>query len=487
LSAVELARAAGRGLEALAPRARIALRDAGDRAMTLNALEPAERYYREALALAPEDERERIELVFRLGRVLHVRDWGGVEEISEARDGFLAAGDREAAAEAALILADLIWNQGNREGMTKHLDDARALVAGTPASRIHARVLTEVSRYDMLADRNESAIQVGREALQMAEQLGLDDIRAHALNNIGGARAAAGDPDGTQDLEESIALATRLNSVADMIRGYNNLGAMNLTLGRLQRARTDVLESYRLAMHFGHHGFARWSSGGPLIGDPLQQGRWDEVVAGADSFLADVGGAHYQSASAYCFRGLVRLGRADPEGAASDAEQAVDSARPAQDPQLWLSTLGMSAQILFSVGAKRRAIELLDEALEEYRSLPQLGFAAVWTHAAAWTAWSLGRGDEFLDAVSTEPSDTPWLRSARAIGSGDFRRAADIFGEIGALSFEAFYRLQAAQQLVEQGRRAEADEQLRPALAFYRSVGATRYVREGEALLAASA
>ena len=38
-----------------------------------------------------------------------------------------------------------------------------------------------------------------------------------------------------------------------------------------------------------------------------------------------------------------------------------------------------------------------------------------------------------------------------------------------------------------QGRRAEADEQLQQALAFYRSVGATRYVRECEALLAASA
>ena len=151
-------------------------------------------------------------------------------------------------------------------------------------------MLTQVSRYDMLADRNDSALQVGRQALKMAEQLGLDDIRAHALNNIGGARMAAGDPDGTEDLEESIALATRLSSISDMIRGYNNLGAMNLALGRLERARTEVLESYRLAMHFGHHGYARWSSGGPLLSDALQRGRWDELVTGADSFLADVGG-----------------------------------------------------------------------------------------------------------------------------------------------------------------------------------------------------
>jgi hypothetical protein len=58
---------------------------------------------------------------------------------------------------------------------------------------------------------------------------------------------------------------------------------------------------------------------------------------------------------------------------------------------------------------------------------------------------------------------------------------------MGTPVHDAFYRLRAAEQLVAEGRRAEADEQLGPALAFYRSVGATRYVREGEALMAASA
>ena len=52
---------------------------------------------------------------------------------------------------------------------------------------------------------------------------------------------------------------------------------------------------------------------------------------------------------------------------------------------------------------------------------------------------------------------------------------------------EAYARLRVARQLVEEGRRAEADVQLQRSLAFWREVGATRYVREGEALLAASA
>jgi hypothetical protein len=40
---------------------------------------------------------------------------------------------------------------------------------------------------------------------------------------------------------------------------------------------------------------------------------------------------------------------------------------------------------------------------------------------------------------------------------------------------------------VAAGRRAEADTQLQQALGFYSSVGATRYIREAEALFAASA
>jgi len=48
-------------------------------------------------------------------------------------------------------------------------------------------------------------------------------------------------------------------------------------------------------------------------------------------------------------------------------------------------------------------------------------------------------------------------------------------------------RLCAAQELIEAGHRAEGEAELQKALAFYREVGATRYVQQGEALLAASA
>jgi hypothetical protein len=50
-----------------------------------------------------------------------------------------------------------------------------------------------------------------------------------------------------------------------------------------------------------------------------------------------------------------------------------------------------------------------------------------------------------------------------------------------------YARIRAAEQLHAEGRPADASEQLERALAFFRSVGAVRYVRRGEALLAASA
>jgi len=52
---------------------------------------------------------------------------------------------------------------------------------------------------------------------------------------------------------------------------------------------------------------------------------------------------------------------------------------------------------------------------------------------------------------------------------------------------EADARLRAAEEAIEAGRRAEGERELERALALWRSLGATAYVLEGEALLAASA
>lgn len=71
------------------------------------------------------------------------------------------------------------------------------------------------------------------------------------------------------------------------------------------------------------------------------------------------------------------------------------------------------------------------------------------------------------------------VRAAIAAAARDFRRAADVFAEIGSRLDEAYARLFAA----EAGNRT----QLEPALAFFREVEATAYSRRAERLLAATA
>ena len=69
----------------------------------------------------------------------------------------------------------------------------------------------------------------------------------------------------------------------------------------------------------------------------------------------------------------------------------------------------------------------------------------------------------------------------------EFGHAVDAYERTGAVIDVAAAQLYAARKLVEAGRRSEAELYLQPALAFYRSVGATLRVRQGEALLAATA
>src|SRR5262249_46323256 len=108
-----------------------------------------------------------------------------------------------------------------------------------------------------------------------------------------------------------------------------------------------------------------------------------------------------------------------------------------------------------------------------------------WLHILSWTLTRAGLGLEL--AAALEPLGVfPWVRAAIAYAEGKPTKAADICAEMGAVSEEAFDRLAAARQLADESRHGEADEQLRRALGFYRSVGATRYLRESEVLLTAS-
>src|SRR5207244_6754510 len=105
-SALELSRAAGRETAELETPARLALRAAGDRAFAVNAYPAAAAYYGDALALWPEQDEERPQLLYRHADALYVAaDEHALDALEEARDALLAADDRETAAEAEISVS----------------------------------------------------------------------------------------------------------------------------------------------------------------------------------------------------------------------------------------------------------------------------------------------------------------------------------------------------------------------------------------------
>jgi class 3 adenylate cyclase/tetratricopeptide (TPR) repeat protein len=473
-SALDLTRAAGGDAAPLADRAGTAFRAAGDRALSLNAFASAVAHYRRALELAGEDDAS---LLFRYGLARFHDSETGEDELGRAVEELLAFGDAEAASEAQVILVELAWKRGERDLADQRLERAEEIAGGLPVSRAKAYVLSTVSRFRMLAGQLDEAIRTGEQAIVMAGGLGSDEIRVHALTNVGPARARSGDlAAGRATLEEAIELGSRIGS-AEVLRTYVNLAAVVATVD-LRESRRFHEEGMELATKLGHAPSLRFLRA-ELGSDAWFAGDWDLFLRTADEYEAEAaaGSPHYLLGTLLSLRGATRLARGDLDGGLADTERALELARRSRDPQALAPALGSVAGALLDVGRRDETSPYLDELLAD-PVLLQWGLIP----EAARAADELGRAEEML--ASIDEGASVWQRAVTVVLRRQYAAAADLYFEAGALPAEAAARVWAAEQLLAEGRRAEANEQLDRALAFWRSVGATRYVAEAEALRA---
>jgi hypothetical protein len=491
LESLTLTRAAGGTTSAFSDAARAALADAGDRAFALNAYDVSAGFYREALELAADDgTTARGRLLLRLGRTLYLSGDPDEGALRQAHGELLAAGDVEGAAAALATLCEQHWMAGDRDRAFEQLAAARELTESLPVCRVKADVLSLGSRLMMVASEDERAIQLGEEALILAEQLDLDDIRAATLNSIGPARAALGDAQrGREQLKEALDHARRANVPWEVSRALNNLAAITVwTPGaNLQEATELAREARAEAERYGQRLFVRFEDG-ILVARTYDVGLWDESSERADAFLAAVesGAPHYMAAQCHSVRAAMRLGRGDVDAALADVDRTLDDAERANDPQVVFTTGALAAHVLLEAGQEQRAARLAGDLLTEMEAGRWVDFGTSASHVAAWTLTSLGHGERLAAALASQRA-LPFVRAGIAFADGDAVQAAEICAATGAITEEAYARLSAARGLVAQGRRPEADAQLQRALAFYRSVGATHYLRQAESLLAESA
>jgi tetratricopeptide (TPR) repeat protein len=336
----------------------------------------------------------------------------------------------------------------------------------------------------MLAGEYEAAVRVGNEALAMAEELRLNEVRAHVLNNIGCARAAVGDFGGVRDLEQSIEIADAVSS-PDLSRAYNNLSTVLASFGHVDRSlelrRRAVVAGERL----GNLSTARFSAIALTLWDyPL--GNWDECVAKAHAFLTEserLGGS-YQDAYLRSILALIAAARGRDADALSATELALELARRAEDPQILRPVLAEVALVELELGSSEAA---RTHAAASLQGATYLSGGARPDASLALFAKDLAIERELRARVDAAPAEDRWAPPIGALLDGDYPAAADLYREMGLRTLEAHARLRAAERLRAETLHSEAGEQLDRALLFWRSVGATRYIREVEAMLEGAA
>ena len=469
LAAIDLARAAGIDASAFAAPAAAALLRAADRSLALNAFAAAARMYEEALALGLPDE-ERPRALFRRGVMLNVLgDPARAAVLEEARALFENAGDDEGAAEASSILAEALWYEGRTEAFRAALARAEELVQGHEPSAAVARVRAQTARYAMLADEDEDAIRLGREALDMAEQLGLDELRANLLSTIGTAASNSEPGAGDEMLREALAIAAPLNSVEGP-RALNNLAVSAYFQGNVRREHELVLESRAAAERVGSDNYVRFADGN-LCFTFYAIGDWDESLRRCDAFIAEceAGSGHASESLAQSTRAQILLGR-------DNLDLAVQAS--SRNMQL-LEGVSARGAVGANLLAARISLELgrLDEARANLMTAFEMMEVSSTPHAIGFVLLvePLGLSGRLHEFLARFP-DGSWLEIARLVAGGDHSEAARRLDEAGHLSLAAQVRL-----------GSQGGGELAKAIDFYASVGATRYVTRAEAQLAAIA
>jgi class 3 adenylate cyclase/tetratricopeptide (TPR) repeat protein len=490
LQALEFARAAGAEVATLSESARLALRDAGDRAASLGAHAASARFYAAALDLWPADDADRARLLVSAGRARFWADGTGIELLKQGFEALRSAGDADEAAEAVVQLARCFWIRGDRDAAYEYVEQALQLAGPDAGSRARAYALVARSAYHMLACEFPEAMRVAQEALPLVDALGIGSLRARARDVIGSSLTGMGDAAGLSEHAEAIAIAREAGAFFELHTALNNQREAQLYLGRVEDASRTLDEFRRSAERCGEVETRRWvrtlDAGGLL-----ETGQWDAALMILDEEIAQAerGAPYYLEPAWRTLRAWIRLAREDLAGASEDSARAVELARQTKDPQVLAPALAMRARIFLAEGKRGDAASLVSELLalggrKLASGLVGEVFAGEALTTLAWASCDLGLSDDLAAVVETAPH-TPWVDAAIAITRREAIRAADILALVSCRTAEAYTRLRAAEALTRQGRKDEAEVELAKALAFYRQAGATNYVREAETLIAA--
>ena len=473
LAALELIRAAGGDTTAIEEPARHALREAGNRAYALSALESAASLYTRALELWPREDPAYPRLLLALGQVLLAMKTEGEHELAEASALLLAAGAVEEAALAESSLATVHWQRGSHQIARPHYERSIALIDGIPESKVTAEIRGAFWRVKLLANEQPS-LEEGKRILALAEEFGSTNDVLAARITLGIGYAYSGDPQAAISTQER-SLKQALEAKSHLVsRACLNLASICGTTGDLRRSAEVHREGLAFARRFGSF-HEQWLEAECAVDDYIG-GAWDAGCERAEAFLDNGGVGQYMEVGARdvlmaCSAARGAFGEADEHAAVY-----LDRAREIGDPQALWAALGECARRAFESGRREEAEALVAEftaAVAEAGLFP----IEVTMLGGFLVATTLGGGAELRGHLGRAAFESPWVEAAIAITEGRLDDAGETLHEHEAYTHAALTRLYAAEQV---GRETAG---LREAVAFYEGVGASAYLARARLLL----
>ena len=317
-----------------------------------------------------------------------------------------AAGLRRQSGETVRLGNDLTrltrfaWMSGRRDEAEGFVAEAIAVLEQAPPGGELAWAYSHKSQLEMLASLTVSAIEWGQRALVLAQRLGEEEIVVHALANIGTAKADSQRPEGFDDLNQSLELATARRFDDHVERASCNLTCSHYTRRDYAQALAYVERgvTYAASRQLIHwEGYLRGWRAMVL----LDQGHWHGAEDEIELILSRAYGSGVYRFPALVALARLRIRRGD-----------VDSETPLQEARGLSATLAELQRSVYiaALAAERVWLGVADgkAAADEALALLQEVYALAHQRQVRWAAEDMAL---WLHVLGREVADTSGLSS----------------------------------------------------------------------------
>jgi DNA-binding CsgD family transcriptional regulator/tetratricopeptide (TPR) repeat protein len=300
---------------------------------------------------------------------LHATECDLINQVATSLDSATQAlaiwreqGDITAQARMLLMIGTQQWKAGQKAQADRPVAEAITLLETLAPSRELAMAYSARSQRAMTSNQTQDALHFGQRALELAARFGDNNVRAHALNNIGSALLTVDTQAGVSKLEESLAVALQHNLQVHAGRAYANLVSQAVSQHLPNVADRYVPEGIEYCeVHEVHDCLSYIRAYAAHL--HLNRGRWNEAAQLAGGLIERNTLAIAQRLPALVVLSLVRARRGDP-GVEQLLDEAMRLALPTGELQRIGRVASACAEVAWYRGDVRRVAEQVTIGLQ---------------------------------------------------------------------------------------------------------------------------